>query len=99
MERGSAVMTNTTQAVCLPKTMQLPEGVTGVDIGRCGRVWTITPSGQSWASWFEGQGVSADFMVERAHPAEKACDAARHGYPDLHGEEPARGGLAECQSP
>jgi antitoxin VapB len=67
-------MTNKTHAVRFPQTVRLPEGVTSVDIERRGRVWTITPSGQGWASWFEGEGVSADFMVERAQPAEHACD-------------------------
>jgi antitoxin VapB len=81
MERGSVFMTNKThavrfpkQAVRFPKTVRLPEGVTSVDIERRGPVWTTTPSGQGWASWFEGEGVSADFMVERAQPAEQARD-------------------------
>ena len=74
MERGSVFMTNRTQAVRLPKSMRLPEGVTSVDIERRGRVWTITPSGHGWASWFEGEGVSADFMVERAQPADQVRD-------------------------
>lgn len=62
MERGSVFMTNKTQAVRFPKTV------------RRGRVWTITPSGQSWASWFEGEGVSSDFMTEREQPTEQARD-------------------------
>lgn len=74
MERGSVFMTNKTQAVRLPKSMRLPEGVTSVDIERRGRVWTITPSGHGWASWFEREGVSADFMVEREQPAEQTRD-------------------------
>jgi antitoxin VapB len=74
MERGSVFITNKTQAVRFPKTVRLPEGVTSVDIERRGRVWTITPSGQSWASWFDGEGASADFMFEREQPAQQARD-------------------------
>ncbi len=75
MERGSVFMTNKTQAVRFPKTVRLPEGVTSVDIERRGRVWIITPSGQSWAAWFDGEGVSADFMDEREQPADQVRDA------------------------
>ena len=75
MERGSVFMTNKTQAVRFPKSVRLPEGVTSVDIQRRGRVWTITPSEQSWAAWFEGDGVSLDFMDAREQPADQARDA------------------------
>jgi antitoxin VapB len=74
MERGSVFMTNKTQAVRFPKKVRLPEGVTSVDIERRGRVWTITPTGQSCVSWFEGESVSADFMVERDQPTDQARD-------------------------
>lgn len=75
MERGSVFMTNKTQAVRFPKSVRLPDGVTSVDIQRRGRVWTITPSEQSWAAWFEGEGVSPDFMDAREQPADQARDA------------------------
>lgn len=65
MDRGSVFMTNKTQAVRLPKSVRLPEGVTSVDIVRLGRSWVITPSGESWKQWFEGQTASTDFMTER----------------------------------
>jgi len=68
MERGSVFMTNKTQAVRVPKSVRFPEGVTSVDIQRRGRAWVMTPSGQSWAAWFEGDNVSCDFMQERAQP-------------------------------
>lgn len=69
MERGSVFMTNRTQAVRIPKSVRFPEGVTSVDIQRRGRTWVITPSEQSWAAWFDGEGVSGDFMEEREQPA------------------------------
>ena len=68
MERGSVFMTNKTQAVRLPKSVRFPEGVTSVDIQRRGRTWVIIPSEQSWAAWFEGDGVSGDFMEDRGQP-------------------------------
>jgi len=70
MDRGSVFMTNKTQAVRFPKSVRLPDGVTSADIHRRGRSWVITPSGQSWAAWFEGEGVSGDFMTDREQPAD-----------------------------
>ena len=64
-------MTNKTQAVRLPKSVRLPEGVTTVDIVRLGRSWIITPTGDSWTQWFEGEAASHDFMGNREQPAEQ----------------------------
>lgn len=75
MERGSVFMTNKTQAVRFPKSVRLPDGVTSVDILRRGRSWVITPSEQSWAAWFDGDGVSLDFMTEREQPTEQERSA------------------------
>jgi antitoxin VapB len=74
MGRGSVFITNKTQAVRFPKSVRLPEGVTSVDIRRHGRSWVITPTGQSWAEWFDGEGVSDDFMSDRGQPAEQERD-------------------------
>jgi antitoxin VapB len=71
MERGSVFMTNKTQAVRFPKSVRLPDGVTSVDIHRRGRSWIITPTEQGWAAWFDGEGVSSDFMEDREQPAEQ----------------------------
>jgi antitoxin VapB len=68
MERGSVFMTNKTQAVRLPKSVRLPEGVTTVDILRRGRAWVLVPSQQSWAEWFESERASDDFMLDREQP-------------------------------
>jgi antitoxin VapB len=61
-------MTNKTQAVRLPKSVRLPDGVTSVDIVRSGRAWILIPSDHSWAEWFEGEQASGDFMTDRAQP-------------------------------
>lgn len=71
MERGSVFMTNKTQAVRFPKSVRLPEGVTTVDIVRRGRSWVITPTGESWTQWFEGEAASKDYMSEREQPADQ----------------------------
>lgn len=67
-------MTNKTQAVRFPKPVRLPDGVTSVDTPRHGRSWVITPTGQSWVEWFDGAGVSDDFMSDRGQPAGQERD-------------------------
>ena len=77
MERGSVIMTNRTQAIRLPKSMRLPDGVTSVDIVRRGRAWIIVPSNEGWAEWFGGETVSDDFLAERGQPDAQERDALR----------------------
>ena len=40
-----------------------------VEIIAIGRTRIITPAGESWDSWFDGENVSADFMDIRDQPA------------------------------
>ncbi|EHL7906578.1 AbrB/MazE/SpoVT family DNA-binding domain-containing protein, partial [Escherichia coli] len=47
----------------------LPEDVKKVEIIAIGRTRIITPAGESWDSWFDGENVSADFMDIRDQPA------------------------------
>ena len=60
---------NRGQAVRLPKAVALPEDVKKVEIIAIGRTRIITPAGESWDSWFDGENVSADFMDIRDQPA------------------------------
>lgn len=53
------------QGVYLPEAVALPDEVTQVDIVVVGRTRIITPLGESWDSWFDEPGMSADFMAER----------------------------------
>ncbi|WP_141010290.1 type II toxin-antitoxin system VapB family antitoxin, partial [Escherichia coli] len=46
-----------------------PEDVKKVEIIAIGRTRIITPAGESWDSWFDGENVSADFMYIRDQPA------------------------------
>ncbi|MEB6546118.1 toxin-antitoxin system antitoxin VapB [Escherichia coli] len=62
-------LSNRSQAVRLPKAVALPEDVKKVDVIAVGRTRIITPAGESWDSWFDGDSVSADFMNDREHPA------------------------------
>lgn len=36
-----------------------------------GRTRIPTPAGESWDSWFDGDGVRPDFMSARDHPREQ----------------------------
>jgi antitoxin VapB len=69
MERGSAFKKNKTQADRLPKSVPLPEGVAAVDIVLPCRSSVITPAGETWTQWFEGEAASLDFMRDREQPA------------------------------
>ncbi|MGY2202498.1 MULTISPECIES: type II toxin-antitoxin system VapB family antitoxin [Pseudomonas] len=71
MEQGSVFQSNRSQAVRLPKAAALPDDVKRVDIVAIGRTRIITPAGESWDSWFDGEGVTDDFMTAREQPAEQ----------------------------
>ncbi|KAF1031230.1 MAG: Antitoxin VapB [Pseudomonas sp.] len=71
MEQGSVFRSNRSQAVRLPKAVALPDDVKRVDVIVIGRTRIITPAGESWDSWFDGEGVTADFMAEREQPEEQ----------------------------
>ena len=59
---------NRNQAVRLSKEIAFPESVREVEITAVGNKRIITPAGQSWDDWFDAQGVSSDFMIERKQP-------------------------------
>lgn len=71
VEQGSIFQSNRSQAIRLPKAVALPEDVKRVDIVVVGRTRIISPAGESWDTWFDGEGVTADFMTEREQPAEQ----------------------------
>ncbi|WP_355662048.1 type II toxin-antitoxin system VapB family antitoxin [Halomonas salifodinae] len=71
MEQGAVFKSNRSQAIRLPKAVAFPEEVKRVEVVAIGRMRIITPVGESWDSWFDGEDVSADFMVEREQPAEQ----------------------------
>ena len=65
MERVKVLKNSKSQAVRLPKPVSLPDAVKEVDIVCLGRSRLIAPAGEAWDSWFEGEGVTDDFMNER----------------------------------
>lgn len=75
MEQGAVFQSNRSQAIRLPKAAALPEDVKRVDVVVLGRARLITPVGEAWDSWFDGEGVTADFMAEREQLAEQEREA------------------------
>ncbi len=71
MDQGSVFQSNRSQAVRLPKAVALPDNVKRVDVVAVGRTRIISPAGESWDSWFDGEDVSHDFMADREQPAEQ----------------------------
>ena len=66
---------NKSQAIRLPKPVALPDSIKKVDIIAIGNTRLVTPAGESWDSWFDGAGVSDDFMVDREQPADQKREA------------------------
>lgn len=75
MEKATVFKSNRSQAVRMPKSLVLPENVTRVDVIALGRARLITPVGEAWDSWFDGQSVTADFMSENVQPKEQDREA------------------------
>ncbi|AAY35953.1 MULTISPECIES: type II toxin-antitoxin system VapB family antitoxin [Pseudomonas] len=71
MEQSTVFKSNRSQAVRLPKAVALPDDVKRVDVIAVGRTRIISPAGEMWNSWFDGESVSDDFMAERGQPAEQ----------------------------
>jgi antitoxin VapB len=71
MEKTTLFKSNRSQAVRLPKAVALPDDVKQVEIVALGRTRIITPAGEAWDSWFDGESVSPDFMAVREQPGEQ----------------------------
>jgi len=63
--------TNKTQAVRLPKAVAFDESVTEVEIIAVGNMRIITPVDESWDQWFDGPGISDDFLSDREQPEDQ----------------------------
>lgn len=62
---------NKSQAVRLPKPVALPDSVEEVEVIPIGRARLLVPVADSWDTWFDGEGVTDDFMVDRDQPPEQ----------------------------
>jgi antitoxin VapB len=66
---------NKTQAVRLPKAVAFDKSVTEVEIVVVGNTRIISPAGDSWDQWFDGPGISEDFMCDREQPKNQEREA------------------------
>ena len=68
MNIGSVFENNRTQAVRLPSETRFPKEIKKVLVRIIGNTRVISPLNKTWDSFFhqEDEGVSDDFMVERA---------------------------------
>ena len=71
MTQASVFKSNRSQAVRIPKALAFPDNITRVDVVPVGNGLLITPAGQSWDHWFDGESVSDDFMMQREQPADQ----------------------------
>jgi antitoxin VapB len=71
MEKTTLFKSNRSQAVRLPKAVALSDDVKQVEIVALGRTRIITPAGEDWDSWFDGESVSPDFMGSREQSGEQ----------------------------
>lgn len=63
---------NKSQAVRLPKALELPESVREVAVIAVGSARILSPVDIVWDSWFDEPVVSDDFMRERDQPQAQA---------------------------
>ncbi len=63
---------NKSQAVRLPKAVELPASVKEVRIVAIGNQRIITPAEDSWDDWFDHPRVTDDFMSEREQPEDQS---------------------------
>ncbi len=65
MRKSVVFQNNGCQSVLLPRAVALPEDVKRVEVVAIGRTRIITPSDQAWDTWFDGEGVTDDYMEDR----------------------------------
>jgi len=75
MTQSTVFTTNKSQAVRLPKAVALPASVKRVEIVKLGHARLITPTDLVWDAFFDGPGVSEDFMEDRAQPPRQEREA------------------------
>lgn len=62
---------NRSQAVRLPKLVELPASVNRVTIVAIGNQRIITPVYETWDVWFDNSQCTDDFMTERDQPIDQ----------------------------
>lgn len=71
MARTTLFKNNQSQAVRIPAQMAFPPEIKTVEIVVEGNARVIVPSDTVWDSFFDGPGVSEDFMTERDQPQDQ----------------------------
>jgi antitoxin VapB len=71
VEQGVVFKNNRRQAIRLPKSVALPGDVKRIDAVAIGRMRVITPAGESWDSWFDGENVTDASVAERDQPSDR----------------------------
>lgn len=66
----SVFKNNQSQAVRLPKSVELDDSVKKVFITVMGKSRIITPIENTWDDWFDAKGVSEDFMQARSQESD-----------------------------
>jgi len=71
MDQGRVLRSRQSQVVRLPKSVAFPDHVEKVQVIVVGNARLLKPVGEAWSTWFDGEGVSEDFMVDRGQPADQ----------------------------
>ena len=70
MKKITLFMSNRSQEAPLSKAVAMPGDVNRVDIVAIGRALIVTPTGETWDSWFDGDNVTKDFMADLEQSAD-----------------------------
>ena len=62
---------NKSQAVRLPKAVELPASVHRVTVIAVGNTRIITPVQETWDDWFDNPQATEDFMLDREQPEDQ----------------------------
>lgn len=71
----SVFKNNQSQAVRLPKSVELDKSIQKVVITAIGNTRIITPVENSWDDWFASANISDDFMNDRSQEPDTAREA------------------------
>lgn len=69
--RGKVISRHHRQVIILPPEIAFPASTKEVAVLASGDIRVITPVMGSWDEWFDGPGVSEDFMIERSQPVDR----------------------------
>lgn len=78
MEKTTVHQNSRSQAVHPPKAVALPDEMKQVDIAATDRTHIITPTAESWDTWFDGNSVTTDFMSAREQPTNQVRQCVPH---------------------